>query len=216
MPLVVWVLALLLLLLLRLACWARRRISTARRPPQRLWQGHPLPLRALAVLGSGGHTTEMLGLLAGFDQGRYHFQFVLADTDTTSLKKVGAARPDLVEDTSRFHAVTRSREVGQSWSSSAVSTARAFLECLTIVWAIRPQVLLVNGPGTCVPVVAAALFFELVFGRPVVLIFTESFCRVKSLSLTGRMLYALADVFVVHWPALVERYPKAQYCGVLM
>lgn len=168
------------------------------------------------MLGSGGHTTEMLGLLKDFDQKRYCCDFILAETDTTSVKKVAALRPDLAEEPKRFHHIPRSREVGQSWSSSALTTAWALLACLGLVWRLRPQVVLVNGPGTCVPVVAAALLFELLVGRKVLVVFVESVCRVKSLSLTGHLLYPLADVFVVQWPELAERYPQAQHCGILL
>ena len=44
-------------------------------------------------------------------------------------------------------------------------------------------------------------------------IFVESWCRVESLSLTGRIMYWVAHRFVVHWPELVRRYPRAEYLG---
>eukprot|EP00931_Biecheleriopsis_adriatica_P035642 TRINITY_DN20532_c0_g2_i1.p1 TRINITY_DN20532_c0_g2~~TRINITY_DN20532_c0_g2_i1.p1 ORF type:complete len:255 (+),score=36.46 TRINITY_DN20532_c0_g2_i1:110-766(+) len=206
----------LLLLLLRGIWWLLGRVSKQRVPPCRRWAGSSLPLRTTVVLGSGGHTTEMLGLLRDFDQARYRCDFILAESDTTSLKRVQASRPDLTEDLGRFHTVPRSREVGQSWLSTVATTAQAFLACLSLVWQLQPQVLLLNGPGTCVPVVAAALLFELFAFRRVSVIFVESVCRVQSLSLTGKLVYVFADVFVVHWPELVERYPKAQHLGVLL
>ena len=69
--------------------------------------------------------------------------------------------------------------------------------------------MLCNGPGTCVPV---ALLGLLLGAR---LVFCESWCRVESLSLTGRILYPLAHRFVVHWPQLARRYPRAEHLGVL-
>ena len=45
------------------------------------------------------------------------------------------------------------------------------------------------------------------------LIFVESWCRVESLSLSGRLLYPVAHRFVVHWPRLRDRYPRAEYLG---
>lgn len=159
----------------------------------------------------------MLGLLQKFEQSRYQLDFIIAETDSTSLKRVEAVRPDLTSDLSRFHTVPRSREVGQTWVSTVGSTAKAFFSCLALVWRLRPQVVLVNGPGTCVPVVAAALLFELLVPfRAVTLIFAESICRVESISLTGKLLYAFTDLFVVHWPELAGKYPKAQYLGVLL
>ncbi|CAE7035944.1 ALG14 [Symbiodinium sp. CCMP2456] len=192
------------------------RISWDRRESRRRWAGTPLPLRSLVVLGSGGHTMEMLSLLKDLDQDKYRCDFILGDTDSTSLKKVQATRPDLAENLERFHTIPRSREVGQSWTSTLFSTMKALASCLGLVWKLRPQVLIVNGPGTCIPVVAAALFFELVAFRSLSLVFVESVCRVKSLSMTGKLTYLVSDSFVVHWPELAERYPKAQYLGVLL
>ncbi|CAK9069481.1 unnamed protein product [Durusdinium trenchii] len=194
--------------------WLVARVWSKRK--RRSWAGTAqLPLRTAVVLGSGGHTMEMLSLLKEVDQERYRCDFIMAQTDSSSLKKVQATRPDLAKDLTRFHVIPRSREVGQSWSSSLLTTAQAFLACLGLVWELNPQVLLVNGPGTCFPVVAAVLLFELIAFRRVSLIFVESVCRVKSLSMSGKLIYPFADAFLVHWPELVERYAKAQYLGIL-
>ncbi|CAE7867872.1 ALG14 [Symbiodinium necroappetens] len=200
----------------RVLWWMLERISWDRTENRRRWAGTRLPLRSLVVLGSGGHTMEMLSLLKDLDQDKYRCDFILGDTDSTSLKKVQATRPDLAENLERFHSIPRSREVGQSWTSTLFSTMKALASCLGLIWKLRPQVLIVNGPGTCIPVVAAALFFELVAFRSLSLVFVESVCRVKSLSMTGKLTYLVSDSFVVHWPELAERYPKAQYLGVLL
>lgn len=47
------------------------------------------------------------------------------------------------------------------------------------------------------------------------IIFCESFARVQHLSLTGKLLYWLADEFVVQWPQLQAKYPKTTYLGVI-
>jgi hypothetical protein len=42
----------------------------------------------------------------------------------------------------------------------------------------------------------------------------ESFCRVKTLSLTGKLLYVFVDVFIVQWMQLVsKKYKKIVYLG---
>lgn len=46
-------------------------------------------------------------------------------------------------------------------------------------------------------------------------VFCESFARVKSLSLTGKLLYYIADEFVIHWPQLQDKYPKTRHLGVI-
>lgn len=44
-------------------------------------------------------------------------------------------------------------------------------------------------------------------------IYIESFARVNSKSLTGRLVYPFADLFLVQWESMLELYPKAQYVG---
>ena len=48
------------------------------------------------------------------------------------------------------------------------------------------------------------------------IVFVESFCRTKSLSVTGRLLYPFACRFIVQWEELVDRYPRAECFGFLI
>lgn len=43
------------------------------------------------------------------------------------------------------------------------------------------------------------------------IIFIETLARVVSPSLSGRIAYCFADVFVVYWESLLKYYPKAYY-----
>lgn len=45
------------------------------------------------------------------------------------------------------------------------------------------------------------------------LIFFESWCRVKDLSLSGKLIRPIADEFVVHWPDLAVKYGGVKYFG---
>ena len=179
----------------------------------------PRPIRATVVLGSGGHTAEMMSILRAVDLRRYRVDFVLAATDTTSEPRLradpgtfgGEAWP---VDQGRLHRIPRSREVGQSWLSTLWTTAFSILACARLVWSLRADVVVCNGPGTCVPVCAVAFVLKFLGLRPQTkVIFVESFCRVKTLSFTGKLLYPLADRFVVQWPRLVQVYPRTEYIG---
>ena len=165
-------------------------------------------IKTLVVLGSGGHTAEMLRLIADFDFERYGpLTLVTASTDTTSRAKAERELPQAALSTARWAEIPRAREVGQSFGSSVPSTLRALFACVHLIWTASPDLVLVNGPGTCVPV---AVLARLSGSR---VIFVESWCRVESLSLTGRVLYYVAHRFVVHWPELAQRYPRAEYLG---
>jgi beta-1,4-N-acetylglucosaminyltransferase len=76
-------------------------------------------------------------------------------------------------------------------------------QSLWLVLRVRPQLILANGPGTALPPCLCAFALRALLPLPlfsVTVVFVESFCRVRSLSLTGRLLYPLADKFIVHWP----------------
>ncbi len=45
------------------------------------------------------------------------------------------------------------------------------------------------------------------------IIYIESFARVDNASLTGKLFYKIADVFIVQWEELLKIYPKAIYGG---
>lgn len=44
-------------------------------------------------------------------------------------------------------------------------------------------------------------------------VYIESFARVNSRSLTGRLVYPIADLFLVQWESMLALYPKAKYVG---
>lgn len=180
-------------------------------------------LKTLVVLGSGGHTTEMLDLIKNLKPDRYGpIVLVVANTDTTSLQRVQAYPHPLpiqnkgnlvslenTRDQQQVYRIPRSREVGQSYVSSILTTLRSFLFALWLVgFQVQPDLVLVNGPGTCLPIAVSAFFFRIVGWKTgTKIVFVESFCRVKSLSLTGKLLYPIADLFAVCWEQLHEKYP---------
>ncbi|CBJ26373.1 beta(1,4)-N-acetylglucosaminyltransferase [Ectocarpus siliculosus] len=165
----------------------------------------------------GGHTSEMLKLTSRLSPETYSpLCYVVASTDHTSADRI--PKEGLMSGRCRVRAIPRSREVGQSYLTSVFTTLLAALHAAVVVVTVRPDLVLVNGPGTCIPVCVAAFalrFFGLgsSCSRTV---FCESFCRVKSLSLSGRIMYLLADRFVVHWPELLVKYPRAEYAGQLV
>jgi beta-1,4-N-acetylglucosaminyltransferase len=158
----------------------------------------------LIVLGSGGHTAEMLTMTKHLDPTHYRTTYMKAATDTTSRQRLGGANDnDII-----VHDIPRSREVGQSYLSSIFTTLQAQWYCLWLIGKLPPDLILCNGPGTCLPVCLAALLYRILGMNQTSIVFCESYCRVETLSLTGKLLYPLADLFVVHWPELHQKYPN--------
>eukprot|EP01006_Ploeotia_vitrea_P018366 TRINITY_DN49754_c0_g1_i1.p1 TRINITY_DN49754_c0_g1~~TRINITY_DN49754_c0_g1_i1.p1 ORF type:complete len:257 (-),score=49.56 TRINITY_DN49754_c0_g1_i1:84-854(-) len=175
------------------------------------------PLRTMVVLGSGGHTAEMMSIFDRCDRRVYSpVVYVLAATDATSRVRVEAYEAAKGNaDNVVFHAIPRAREVHQSWLSTPLTTLWACAYCVLSVLNFRPAVILVNGPGTCIPMCFAAILLEALGVHSSKIVFVESFCRVKSLSMTGRLLYPLANRFIVQWPQLMVAYPRSEYIGRL-
>ncbi|KAK8752072.1 hypothetical protein OTU49_011931, partial [Cherax quadricarinatus] len=179
-------------------------------------------VKTLIVLGSGGHTGEMLKMVATLDPFCYSPRvYVVAATDTISLKRLSQTEEKLKVtngsgDQFVVEVVPRTREVGQPWVSTAYTALCALIFCISVVARHRPSLILTNGPGTCVPVCYSALLFRVLGICQSRVVFIESLCRVHSSSLSGSLLYRIVDDFIVQWPQLKEKYPRSKYMGRLV
>ncbi|XP_068098689.1 UDP-N-acetylglucosamine transferase subunit ALG14 isoform X2 [Hyperolius riggenbachi] len=169
---------------------------------------------------SGGHTTEILRLLSSLTKSYSPTHYVLAETDKMSEDKICSfeARKDNGSATPLYtiHRIPRSREVRQSWSSSVITTFQSFLYAIPLTSRLKPDLILCNGPGTCIPVCFSALLLGILGIKKVLIVYVESICRVESLSLSGKLLYYFADYFIVQWPFLKDKYPNSIYLGRLV
>jgi hypothetical protein len=47
-------------------------------------------------------------------------------------------------------------------------------------------------------------------------VWIDSITNVERISLSGRMVRRIADLFLVQWPDLVNRYEKVEFAGALI
>lgn len=73
----------------------------------------------------------------------------------------------------------------------------------------KPNVVITTGALSTVPI---CLIVKLFGGK---LIYIESYAKINSVSMTGKLLYPFADRFYVQWESMLEHYPKAIYVGGL-
>ncbi|KAK3154969.1 hypothetical protein QOZ80_2BG0197220 [Eleusine coracana subsp. coracana] len=173
-------------------------------------------VRCLIVLGSGGHTAEMMNIITTLQMDRFTPRFyVAALTDNMSLQKAQVYEQSLVQsdggkasENAHFMQIYRSREVGQSYITSIATTLVATLHAMWLVIRIRPQVIFCNGPGTCIPLCVSAYVLKVIGIKWSSIFYIESIARVEKLSLSGLLLYKLrlADQFFVQWPQLQHKY----------
>jgi len=153
---------------------------------------------------------------------------VVVDDDDTGASKMRSPQSALMntrKSTISSHQVPyaiavipRSREVGQSFTSSVWTTLRALWHAVFPVFSFLPDLLLINGPGTSVPVVMGAIIVRMLGLGTCRIVYIESIARVHRLSLTGKILYhlRLTDEFLVQWENLKASHPRAVFAGRLM
>ena len=78
---------------------------------------------------------------------------------------------------------------------------------LAICLVERPDVVVCTGVLATIPLCLLCKMF----GKK--LVFIESYAKVKTPTLTGKLLYHFADRFYVQWQELLEFYPKAIHVG---
>ncbi|GAA5884395.1 hypothetical protein JCM16303_003668 [Sporobolomyces ruberrimus] len=206
------VVLLLTLLSIRIFLLLRSQHSSKLVPPRR-----PSNARAsLAIfLGSGGHTAEMMRLIAHLDWERYSTRtWIISSGDTLSESKVLSFEKDTIGNGSfRIMRIPRARKVHQSYLTSPFTTLYSLLFCLYHITLLplflpSPQdrkfsdLILLNGPGSCVPIAISA-FLPRVFGlSSPKLVYIESLARTRKLSLSAKIVRPLVDRFFVQWESL--------------
>lgn len=149
-------------------------------------------MKVALVCSHGGHFTETLQILDAFE--RHDFFFVTYHSPRSSdVEKLG--RCYLTDNIER----------------SIWRMVRAFFWAFYILYREKPDVIVSLGAEIAVP------FFYLARLLSIKTIFIESWCRTENLSQTGRLVYPVADVFLVQWPQLLSVCgSKAQYNGAVI
>ena len=175
------------------------------------------PESLLVVLGSGGHTSEMIELMksSGILNKFKTVEFVVANNDTTSIMRLDSLHTEI-----HIRKINRIRNVGDSIWRIFVTFPKCIWQSICVIHNVKPNLIIVNGPGTCIPIIFASVILQILFlHKNCRHVFVESFCRTKSVSITGRILYYFVDRFILQWPPTEEiarNFPKAKYLGVLI
>lgn len=147
-------------------------------------------MKVCIISSCGGHLTEVRCLKPGYE--KYEHFYVLNDKAILPADMQG-----------RTYFITHSE---RDWK--LVLNLR---EAFRILRKEKPHVLLSTGAGPAVPF---ALVGRLLFGARVV--FVETITRIKGPSMTGRLMYWLANEFFYQWKSLSPFFPKATYGGPLV
>ncbi|WWC64392.1 uncharacterized protein I303_107002 [Kwoniella dejecticola CBS 10117] len=181
-------------------------------------------------LGSGGHTSEMKSLVSTLPFDRYTPRtYILCHNDEISLKAISSLESGAGtlknESAYTILPLPRARKVAEPLLSTLISASKTFLVafwCIFLEPLLRnpkepfAEVLLINGPGTCVVLVLISYIRRILGLRYTKIIYVESFARVKSLSLSGKLVRPFVDKFLVQWPEAGGSSTKAECKGWLV
>lgn len=155
-------------------------------------------MKVMVVLGEGGHSKEMLSLVELLGPS-HEYSYLLVKGDELSEKKIAIA--------GRLYYAQRPRDKAHHLLLDVVKTLRCGWDSLVALLRERPAAVISCGPAVGVPPCVMAKLLG------IRVIFVETGSRVRALSMTGRIVYRFADLFLVQWPQLLAKCAKAIYAG---
>ncbi|KPI36606.1 UDP-N-acetylglucosamine transferase subunit alg14 [Cyphellophora attinorum] len=239
-----------------------RLMSCTQRPAPDTLVPKVTPAELCIVLGSGGHTAEMLNILRQVEglQTDYRRMYIVSSGDGFSAGRAADFEKELASSATAV-ATGKGKKAAKGNTSAGnenytihtgllttpFTTLRCMWDCMRILRSSPPDLIVTNGPGTGVCVVLASVLMRMLWLVPSTptgvagangkagkgkeasesgsgsrkemrTTFIESWARVKTLSLSGKILVYFVDRFVVQWPRLVREQGtgSVEYRGPLV
>ena len=151
--------------------------------------------KVLFISSTGGHLSELLQLKPMFKKYDYHI-VTEKDKSTTNLVKEYKNKINYLKYGTKDHLL-----------SYIFIFPYNVIKSLYFFFKIKPEIIITTGAHTAVPMCYIAKLFR----RKI--IYIETFANIKTKTLSGRMVYPIADLFIVQWESMLKLYPKAIYGG---
>lgn len=149
-------------------------------------------IRICLAASAGGHMTQLLKLTECWN-GYETFCVTTTEVLRNKLSKYG--RVYIVGECNRQH---------------PVRVFAVLVRCIRIVFRERPDVVISTGAA------AGCLLCMLCKMLGAKIVWLDSITNVERISLSGRMVRYIADLFLVQWPELTERYKRVEYIGAVI
>lgn len=148
--------------------------------------------RLCLTASAGGHTSQLLKLSESW---RGHDTFWITTTDVLKQKLQQYGEVRVVGECNREH---------------PLRVIRVLIRCINIILRERPNVVISTGAAAgCI-----TCFISKLLGARIV--WVDSITNVERVSLSGRMVRHIADLFLVQWPELSEQYSNVEYVGAII
>ena len=151
--------------------------------------------KVLFISSMGGHLDELMQLKPLFKE--YEYFLVTEKTETT------APLVNEYKDKIGYLVYGTKHHLFSYLFIFAFNILKSFYYFLKF----RPKAVVTTGTHTAVPM----CYIAKLFGAKVV--FIETFANRTTKTVAGRIVYPIADLFIVQWKEMLELYPKAIYEG---
>lgn len=151
--------------------------------------------KVLFISSTGGHFSELMQLKKLFSKFEYH----IVTERTKSNRYLKIEYPGNIS----FLMYGTKRNPITYFFIFIFNMVRSFM----IFMKQRPDVVVTTGTHTAVSMCYIAKLFR----KKV--IFIETFANRNTRTVSGALIYPIADTFVVQWEEMLEKYPKAEYWG---
>ncbi len=146
-------------------------------------------MKICLAASAGGHLTELLKLADSWQQ----YEVFYVSTANIVAKKLNRYGPTHV--------------VGECNREHLLQVFLVLFRCVRVIIHERPNVIISTGAAVgCI-----MCFLGKLLGAKVVWI--DSIANVGWISLSGRMVRHIADLFLVQWPEVAEQYSNVEYSG---
>ena len=153
--------------------------------------------KVLFIASTGGHLNELMQLKTLFKKYDYHIVTENTKVDKSLKKKYGDKMSFLIYGTKKYPISYIFKFIANSFIS------------LYYFFKYQPEVIVTTGTHTAVPM----CYIAKIFGSKV--IFIETFANRTSGTVAGKLVYPIADTFVVQWEEMHKIYPKSVCWGCL-
>ncbi len=149
-------------------------------------------LKICVAASAGGHMSQLLKLAESWEGRQTFYMTTLSSIWSVQEKQ---ARVYVVGECNREH---------------LVRVIVVLFKCMRVILRERPDVVISTGAAVgCI-----VCFLGKLLGAKIVWI--DSITNVDQISLSGRMVRHIADLFLVQWPELVEKYKNVEYVGEIV
>jgi UDP-N-acetylglucosamine:LPS N-acetylglucosamine transferase len=150
------------------------------------------PLKICLAASAGGHLSQLLKV-ARCTHGHDVSIITTSESVRTNLAKIG-----------------RAYVVGECNREHLLRVLTVLLRCIRIIFRERPDVVISTGAA---PACICCFLAKLVGAK---IVWVDSITNVGRISLSGRMIKPVADLFLVQWPELAEKYRGVEYVGAII